>query len=64
MTLVLAQIQADSDNVTNAMGCIPSENPMKVQLIGLLQTVQYIKLPVVMFYTYLYLYNIARFSIG
>jgi len=31
----------------NAMGCNPNENPMKVQLIGLLQAVQYIKLPVI-----------------
>ena len=27
--------------------CIPSENPMKVQLIGILQAVRYINLPVI-----------------
>jgi len=34
------------DDVNN-MGCNPSERPMKVQAIGLLQAVQYLKLPVI-----------------
>jgi len=34
------------DDVNN-MGCDPSERPLKVQAIGLLQAVQYLKLPVI-----------------
>ena len=34
------------DDVTN-MGCDPSEKPLKVQAIGLLQAVQYLKVPVI-----------------
>ncbi|KAL7468736.1 hypothetical protein ACHAXS_008964 [Conticribra weissflogii] len=29
------------------MGCDPSERPLQVQAIGLLQAVQYLKLPVI-----------------
>ena len=29
------------------MGCAPSEKPMTAQLIGLLQAVQYLKVPVI-----------------
>ena len=31
----------------NQMGCHPSEKPMQAQLIGLLQAVQYLKVPVI-----------------
>mmetsp|Transcript_26626 Transcript_26626/g.56054 ORF Transcript_26626/g.56054 Transcript_26626/m.56054 type:complete len:84 (-) Transcript_26626:1303-1554(-) len=31
----------------NSMGCDPSERPLQVQAIGLLQAVQYLKLPVI-----------------
>mmetsp|Transcript_12384 Transcript_12384/g.26699 ORF Transcript_12384/g.26699 Transcript_12384/m.26699 type:complete len:84 (-) Transcript_12384:325-576(-) len=34
------------DDVNN-LGCDPSENPLKVQAIGLLNAVQYLKLPVI-----------------
>ena len=34
------------DDVQN-MGCDPSEKPLKVQAIGLLQAVQYLKVPVI-----------------
>mmetsp|Transcript_38669 Transcript_38669/g.66046 ORF Transcript_38669/g.66046 Transcript_38669/m.66046 type:complete len:84 (+) Transcript_38669:239-490(+) len=34
------------DDVNN-MGCDPSERPFQVQAIGLLQAVQYLKLPVI-----------------
>ncbi|KAL7476240.1 hypothetical protein ACHAW6_002114 [Cyclotella cf. meneghiniana] len=34
------------DDVNN-MGCNPSERPFQVQMIGLLQAVQYLKLPVI-----------------
>lgn len=34
------------DDVNN-MGCNPSERPFQVQAIGLLQAVQYLKLPVI-----------------
>lgn len=34
------------DEVQN-MGCDPSEKPLKVQAIGLLQAVQYLKVPVI-----------------
>ncbi len=34
------------DDVNN-MGCDPSERPLQVQAIGLLQAVQYLKLPVI-----------------
>lgn len=34
------------DNVNN-MGCDPSEKPMQVQLIGLLNAVEYLKVPVI-----------------
>jgi len=34
------------DDVNN-MGCNPSERPLKVQAIGLLNAVQYLKLPVI-----------------
>lgn len=34
------------DDVAN-MGCDPSEKPLQVQAIGLLQAVQYLKLPVI-----------------
>ncbi|KAL7542953.1 hypothetical protein ACHAXR_012246 [Thalassiosira sp. AJA248-18] len=29
------------------MGCLPSDRPFQVQAIGLLQAVQYLKLPVI-----------------
>ncbi len=31
----------------NNMGCHPSERPLQVQAIGLLQAVQYLKVPVI-----------------
>mmetsp|Transcript_16246 Transcript_16246/g.19839 ORF Transcript_16246/g.19839 Transcript_16246/m.19839 type:complete len:84 (+) Transcript_16246:116-367(+) len=31
----------------NTMGCDPSQKPLKVQAIGLLQAVQYLKVPVI-----------------
>jgi len=34
------------DDVNN-MGCNPSERPFQVQAIGLLQAVQYLKMPVI-----------------
>lgn len=34
------------DDVNN-MGCDPSQKPFQVQAIGLLQAVQYLKLPVI-----------------
>mmetsp|Transcript_7576 Transcript_7576/g.10871 ORF Transcript_7576/g.10871 Transcript_7576/m.10871 type:complete len:83 (+) Transcript_7576:65-313(+) len=34
------------DDVNN-MGCHPSEKPLKAQMIGLLQAVQYMKVPVI-----------------
>ncbi len=34
------------DDVNN-MGCDPAEKPLKVQAIGLLQAVQYLKLPLI-----------------
>mmetsp|Transcript_35047 Transcript_35047/g.64395 ORF Transcript_35047/g.64395 Transcript_35047/m.64395 type:complete len:84 (+) Transcript_35047:337-588(+) len=34
------------DDVSN-LGCDPSEKPLKVQAIGLLNAVQYLKLPVI-----------------
>jgi hypothetical protein len=34
------------DDVHN-MGCDPSERPLRVQVIGLLQAVQYLKVPVI-----------------
>mmetsp|Transcript_7727 Transcript_7727/g.13957 ORF Transcript_7727/g.13957 Transcript_7727/m.13957 type:complete len:84 (-) Transcript_7727:753-1004(-) len=34
------------DDVNN-MGCDPSERPLQVQAIGLLQAVQYLKVPVI-----------------
>ncbi|KAL7510065.1 hypothetical protein ACHAXN_007003 [Cyclotella atomus] len=34
------------DDVNN-MGCDPSERPFQVQAIGLLQAVQYLKMPVI-----------------
>lgn len=34
------------DDVNN-MGCNPSEKPLRVQVIGLLQAVQYLKVPVI-----------------
>ena len=34
------------DDVHN-MGCSPSDKPLKVQMIGLLQAVQYLKVPVI-----------------
>ena len=34
-------------DVVNNMGCDPSERPLRVQVIGLLQAVQYLKLPMI-----------------
>ena len=34
-------------DVVNNMGCDPSERPLRVQAIGLLQAVQYLKLPMI-----------------
>mmetsp|Transcript_7686 Transcript_7686/g.7244 ORF Transcript_7686/g.7244 Transcript_7686/m.7244 type:complete len:84 (+) Transcript_7686:103-354(+) len=34
------------DDVNN-MGCDPSEKPLKAQVIGLLQAVQYLKVPII-----------------
>ncbi len=31
------------------MGCEPSEQPLKAQAVGLLQAVQYLKVPVIAF---------------
>ena len=34
------------DDINN-MGCEPSEKPLKAQAVGLLQAVQYLKVPVI-----------------